>query len=101
MKTHQDRSGAVPLVGTLAQHHHHLEELSTMWWTMPIYVKYYYVHLFYRICYFQHTTLAFNTNINTFSSHLKTTKSNTNTVPIQLIKLRRYHFAGIWFSTLS
>jgi len=30
MKTHQDRSGAVPLFGTLAQHHHHLEELSTM-----------------------------------------------------------------------
>jgi hypothetical protein len=30
MKTHQDRSGAVPLFGTLAQHNHHLDELSTI-----------------------------------------------------------------------
>jgi hypothetical protein len=56
--------------------------------------KYYYVHLFCRICYFQHTTLTFNSGIKTFSYHLKITKSNTNTAPTQLTQLRRYHFAN-------
>lgn len=68
---------------------------------MSIYAtKHYQVHLFYRICYFKHTTPTFSSSINTFAEHLQVTKSNTTTAPVQFIKLHRYHFADIWFSTL-